>query len=56
VTGLIKELPEELWLARHNAMTDEDFEANPLRNRLSVLINRTNHFHYHLGQLRLLIS
>lgn len=54
VTGLIKSLPEKLWLERHTAMTDEDFEANPLRNKLSILINRTNHFSYHVGQLRLL--
>ncbi len=56
ITKLIKSLPEDDWLARHNAMTDDNFKANPLRNRLSVLLNRTNHFSYHLGQLRLLIS
>lgn len=56
VTVLIKELPDHLWLTRHTAMTDEDFEANPLRNKLSILINRTNHFSYHVGQLRLLMG
>lgn len=56
VTNLIKEMPEEDWLKRHASMTDEDFEANPYRNRLSVLLNRTNHFAFHLGQLRLLVS
>jgi hypothetical protein len=34
-------------------MTDEDFKANPLRNRLAVLLNRTNHLSYHLGQAAL---
>ena len=28
----------------------DDFAANPLRNRLSVLISRTAHVAYHLGQ------
>jgi hypothetical protein len=35
-------------------MTEEDFEKEPGRNKLSVLINRTNHMAYHLGQLVLL--
>ena len=41
------------WFARHNTMTDEDFLKDPSRNRLSVLLNRTNHVAYHLGQVRL---
>lgn len=45
--------PDE-WFKRHEAMTDEDFEKDPSRNKLNVLLNRTNHFAYHLGQLRLL--
>ena len=54
VTNLLKNLYANDWLLRHNAMTDEDFAANPQRNRLSVLLNRTAHFSYHIGQLRLL--
>jgi hypothetical protein len=42
------------WFSRHEAMTDEDFEKDPSRNKLNVLINRISHFAYHLGQLRLL--
>ena len=42
------------WLKRHNAMTDEDFAKEPTRNKLSVLMNRTGHVAYHLGQIRLL--
>lgn len=41
----------ESWLSKHTAMTDEDYEKEPSRNKLSVLINRTNHMAYHLGQL-----
>lgn len=39
------------WFARHSAMTDQDLEKEPWRNKLSVLMNRTNHLAYHLGQL-----
>ena len=41
------------WAQKHTAMSDDDFEANPLRNRLAVLLNRTNHLSYHLGQAAL---
>jgi hypothetical protein len=47
-------LSPEQWLQRHNAMTDEDLEKEPHRNKLSVLINRTSHIAYHLGQLVLI--
>jgi hypothetical protein len=39
------------WFRAHSAMTEEDLAADPGRNKLSVLINRTNHVAYHLGQL-----
>src|SRR5688572_11426068 len=39
------------WFGKHNAMADEDLVKEPTRNKLSVLINRTNHVAYHLGQL-----
>ena len=38
------------WGQKHTAVSEEDFAANPLRNRLSVLLSRTNHLAYHLGQ------
>lgn len=44
-------LTAEEWLQRHMAMSDEDYAKDPARNRLSVLLNRTNHLSYHLGQL-----
>ena len=50
----LKQLAAEEWFRRHNAVTPEDFEKEPHRNKLNVLINRTNHLAYHLGQLRLL--
>jgi hypothetical protein len=43
------------WFSKHTAMTDADLVKDPGRNKLSVLINRTNHVANHLGQL-LLVS
>ena len=45
--------PEE-WLQKHTSISDEDFAKEPHRNRLSVLLNRTNHLSYHFGQLAFL--
>jgi hypothetical protein len=47
-------IPADNWFTRHESMTDADFEKDPARNKMSVLVNRTNHLAYHFGQLRLL--
>jgi uncharacterized damage-inducible protein DinB len=39
------------WLQRHHAMSEEDYAKDPTRNRLAVLLSRTNHVSYHLGQV-----
>ncbi len=39
------------WFRRHTAISDEDFAKEPYRNKLNVLITRTTHQSYHLGQL-----
>jgi len=44
-------MPANDWFTKHTAMTDEDLAKDPGRNKLSVLINRTNHLAYHIGQL-----
>jgi hypothetical protein len=41
------------WLKRHAAVSEEDFEKEPLRNRIGILLGRTNHLAYHLGQTAL---
>jgi len=41
------------WLAKHAAVAEEDFAKDPLRNRFSILLTRTNHLAYHLGQAAL---
>jgi hypothetical protein len=38
------------WLQKHTAVSDADFAINPLRNRLAILLSRTSHVAYHLGQ------
>ena len=38
------------WLQRHSAVSAEDFAKDASRNRFSILLNRTNHLSYHLGQ------
>ena len=45
----------EDWLQKHAAVSDEDFAKDPARNRLAVVMNRTSHASYHLGQATLSI-
>jgi hypothetical protein len=51
LTGLFRSWTPEEWLQKHQAVSDEDFAREPHRNRFSVVINRTGHVQYHLGQL-----
>jgi hypothetical protein len=41
------------WTQRHTAVSEEDFEREPHRNRFAVLLGRTAHLAYHLGQATL---
>ncbi|HWY37563.1 MAG TPA: DinB family protein [Bacteroidia bacterium] len=45
--------PDE-WFQKHSSVSAEDFVKEPHRNRLNVVIGRTNHLAYHLGQLALI--
>jgi DinB superfamily len=42
------------WLSRHTAVSPEDFAKEPHRNKLNVVISRTNHMANHIGQMLLL--
>jgi len=42
--------PEE-WLQKHTSVSDADFAKDPGRNRMAVVLSRTNHISYHMGQL-----
>jgi len=45
--------PDE-WFQKHNSVSAEDFIKEPYRNRLNIIITRTTHLSYHLGQFILL--
>ena len=47
----INQVKPDEWFTRHTAVSEEDFAKEPHRNKLNILINRTNHQSYHLGQL-----
>jgi uncharacterized damage-inducible protein DinB len=53
LSGYFNNMSADDWFSRHTAMTDEDHIKEPGRNKLSVLLNRTSHIAYHLGQLML---
>jgi len=51
-SGMARFTPAQ-WVGRHQAVSEEEFRKDPTRTCLSVLLNRTNHAGYHLGQLML---
>jgi len=54
LTRRISNMKSEEWFTRHASVSEEDFAKEPHRNKLNLLMNRTNHASYHLGQLVLL--
>ncbi len=42
------------WFQKHTAVSAEDFANEPHRNKLNIIITRTTHLQYHLGQMQLL--
>lgn len=51
LTEAIEKVDSDEWFNRHNSVSPEDFAREPHRNKLNVLMNRTVHQSYHLGQL-----
>ncbi len=49
-------LQPDQWFEKHNSVSAEDFAKEPHRNKLNVLLSRTGHLQYHLGQLNFLKS
>jgi hypothetical protein len=47
-------LTPQQWLEKHTAVSEEDFAKDPTRNRLAVLLSRTNHAAFHTGQAALI--
>jgi hypothetical protein len=50
LTAAFEKFTPEDWLQKHTAVSDEDFAKDPTRNRLAVVISRTNHASFHSGQ------
>jgi hypothetical protein len=50
LTAAIERLTPAEWLERHTAVSEEDFAKEPLRNRLAMILSRTNHVSLHSGQ------
>ncbi|HMG14321.1 MAG TPA: DinB family protein [Saprospiraceae bacterium] len=47
----IEKMSTEEWFEKHTAVSDEEFQHEPHRNKLNIIISRTNHQAYHIGQL-----
>jgi len=47
----ISQMREDDWFTRHNNVSEADFKKEPHRNKLNIILNRTSHTSYHLGQL-----
>jgi hypothetical protein len=45
------QMSTDQWFERHNSVSEEDFKKEPHRNKLNIVINRTNHLASHFGQL-----
>lgn len=39
------------WFQRHTSVSQNDFEKEPYRNKLNIVLDRGNHLAEHLGQL-----
>lgn len=46
-----KKLSVDAWFGKHNSVSAEAFLNELHRNKLNVIISRTNHLSYHTGQL-----
>lgn len=56
ITDALEAFTPKEWLQKHTAVSDADFAKDPGRNRLAVVLSRTNHISYHMGQLMLTVN
>jgi hypothetical protein len=42
------------WLEKHSSVSEEDFVKDPSRNRFAILLSRTSHIAFHVGQIALI--
>ena len=50
LTAALESFTPADWLKKHSAVSDEDFAKDPTRNRLAIVMSRTNHASFHSGQ------
>lgn len=50
----LNSIPLAEWFEKHQSVSAEDFEKEPHRNKLNILLTRTTHLAYHAGQLVLI--
>jgi DinB superfamily len=50
LTAAFEKFTPAEWLARHTQVSEEEFAKDPTRNRLAVVLSRTNHVSFHSGQ------
>lgn len=51
ITSVLRGWSPEEWLERHTAVSKEDFEKDPNRNKFTLVLSRARHVDYHMGQL-----
>jgi hypothetical protein len=51
LTAALERFTPADWLQKHTAVNEEDFAKDPTRNRLAVVLSRTNHASFHTGQV-----
>lgn len=54
LTSKTNSLPTDAWFQKHTAVSDEDFQKEPHRNKLNIMLTRATHLAYHHGQFVLL--
>lgn len=51
LTEELKKMTPADWMGRHTSVSEEDFAKEPHRNKMNILLSRTNHLSNHLGQM-----
>lgn len=54
LTKNFESLQPDEWFQKHSSVSAEDFVKEPHRNKLNIIVTRTSHLSYHLGQFILI--
>jgi hypothetical protein len=50
----LESLSPSQWLEKHSSVSEEDFAKDPSRNRFAILLSRSAHIAFHVGQTALI--